>query len=127
DCVQEGDTVFFHPSLHNQTINLLSNLISIDKDIVISSNLVNPRIMIYSGVNGAFYIAPGKTVEMKNIEITSGVMGGSVLGAGVENMGNLILWDVCIFRNPSLGFGDYLIFNGSTGQITIKGTCHFQD
>ena len=81
--------------------------------------------MIYSDVPGAFIVTAGDTVEMKNIEITSGL--GGVHGAGIENYGNLIIWDVCVFKNPLLPPTNYLIFNAPSGEIMVKGACHFED
>ena len=124
-CSSPGDTVTFHANLQNQSIHLTSGVITIDKELYIHSSLVSPRIMVYSDVSGAFVIAAGNTVELKNIEITSGLGGTS--GAGIENSGNLILWDVCVFKNPLLPPNDYLIYNVATGQLSVKGACHFQN
>ena len=104
ECSSPGDTVTFHASLQNQTIHLTSGVITINKELYIHSDLVTPRIMIYSDVQGAFVVSAGNTVEFKNIEITSGL--GGVSGAGIENYGNLILWEVCVFKNPQLPPGD---------------------
>ena len=125
DCAQPEDTITFHSSLWNQVIHLNSGSITINKNLFIHSDILSPRIMIYSDVPGAFIITSGDTVEMKNIEITSGL--GGVPGAGIENYGNLILWDVCVFKNPLLPPADYLIYNTSSGEITIKGSCHFEE
>jgi hypothetical protein len=125
NCVNSGDTITFHPSLHNQAIHLNSTRINIDKDLYIHSDLVAPRIMIYSDVPGAFMISAGRTVEFKNIEITSGLAG--MPGAGIENYGHLIIWDVCVFKNPLLPPGEYLIYNTVTGELTVKGACHVQE
>ena len=79
--------------------------------------------MIYSDVQGAFKILAGRTVEMKNIEITSGL--GGVLGASIENYGILTVWDVSIFKNPLLVPGTYLMYN--VGEINVAGSCHIQE
>ena len=80
--------------------------------------------MIYSDVPGAFEILAGNTVEMKNIEITSGLTGE--LGAGIENYGMLVIWDVCVYRNPLLPPTDHLIHNSSGAELLVKGACHIQ-
>lgn len=108
DCSSPGDTITFHASLHGQVIHLISDPIIIDKNIYIHSDLTAPRIMIYADVDGAFKILAGNVVEFKNIEVTSGL--GGVPGAGIENYGNLTIWDVCVFKNPLLGIGDHLIY-----------------
>jgi protocatechuate 3,4-dioxygenase beta subunit len=125
DCVEPGDTVTFHSSLHGQVIHLTSGSITIDKNIFIHSSLAAPRIMIYSDVSGAFVVPAGNSVEMKNIEITSGL--GGVPGAAIENYGQLTIWDVCVFKNPLLPQGDYLIYNESPGEIIVKGACHIEE
>jgi hypothetical protein len=125
DCVQPGDTVTFHSNLQGQTIHLNSDKITINKDIHIHSSLVSPRIMIYSDVPGAFLITAGHNVEFFNIEITSGL--GGTFGAGIENYGMLTLWESCVFKNPLLPPGNYLIYNEGTAQMTIKGACHIQN
>jgi hypothetical protein len=127
NCAAPGDTITFHPSLHGQTIHLTSDRIVISKDIHIQSNLFAPRIMIYSDVQGAFVINAGYAVEMKNIEITSGLEG--VQGVGIENYGDLTIEDVCVFKNPLLSLppNEYLIYNAASGVITVKGSCHLEE
>jgi protocatechuate 3,4-dioxygenase beta subunit len=127
DCAEEGDTITFHTSLWNQTIHLTSTLIEIDKDLHIHSSLTAPRIMIHSDVMGAFRVLAGYDVEMKNIEITSGLEG--VQGVAIENHGTLTLWDVCVFKNPllTLPSDEYLIYNGDTSEMFIKGACHIEE
>jgi len=123
DCAEPGDTITFDPSLLNQVIHLTSTKIVISKNIYIHSSLV-PRIMIYSDVPGAFEISSGFNVEMKNIEITSGLTG--TLGAGIENHGQLVLWDVCVYRNPLLPPANHLIHNSGGAEILFRGACHIQ-
>jgi hypothetical protein len=125
DCSDPGDTITFHSNLHGQTIHLTSGAINISKNIYIHSSLSAPRIMIYSDVSGAFLINAGYTVELKNIEITSGL--GGVPGAGIENYGNLTIWDVCVFKNTLLPPTDHLIYNSAAGEIIVKGACHIEE
>jgi len=125
ECADPGDTITFSSTLWNQTINLTSTRIVIDKDLHIQSNLILPRIMIYSNVPGAFMIPAGKNVEMKNIEVTSGIIG--MPGAGVENYGNLTIEDFCVFRNPLLPTTEYVLYNVNGALMTVKGSCHIQN
>jgi protocatechuate 3,4-dioxygenase beta subunit len=127
ECADPGDTITFAASLWNQTIHLTSDRIVISKDIHIHSSLVVPRIMIFSDVQGAFAITAGHDVEMKNIEITSGLAG--VQGVAIENYGNLTIWDVCVFKNPLLNLPptEYLIYNAPNGLIEVKGMCHIEE
>jgi hypothetical protein len=124
ECADSGDTIVFSTALQNQTIHLTSTWIDINKNIYIHSSLASPRIMIYSDVPGAFKISSGYTVEMKNIEITSGITGQQ--GAAIENYGNLTLWDVSVHRNPLLPTTNYLIYNTGTAQLILKGACDLQ-
>jgi hypothetical protein len=80
--------------------------------------------MIYSDVPGAFLVEAGHTVEMKNIDITSGLTGE--LGPAIENYGMLTLWDITIYRNVLLPPTQYLVYNAGTGMLTIKGDCRFE-
>jgi hypothetical protein len=80
--------------------------------------------MIYSDVQGAFTIVANNVVEFKNIEITSGL--GGMLGAGIENYGQLTIWDVCVYKNPLLPPGEYLIYNTNNAELIVKGDCHIQ-
>jgi hypothetical protein len=125
ECADPGDTITFSSSLWGQTIHLTSTRIIIDKDLHIQSNLILPRIMIYSDVPGAFMIPAGNNVEMKNIEITSGVIG--MPGAGVENYGNLTIEDFCVFRNPLLPTTEYVLYNVNGALMTVIGSCHIQN
>ena len=118
DCGEDGDTIIFHPFLQNQTIHLNSSRIEIDKDLHILSNL-NPRVKIKSDISGAFLIDAGVTVEFKNIDVTGGLAGFP--GSAFENHGNLIFWDMYIYRNALLPPNNYIIFNSNTATITVKG------
>jgi hypothetical protein len=118
ECTAENDTIGFHPSLANQVLHLTEGRIEINKSLYIHSNL-SPPIMIQSDVNGAFLVENGKTVEFKNIHFTSGLSGFP--GVAFEIFGHLILWDVNIFPNSLLLPGNYLIYNQSTGTLTVKG------
>lgn len=123
DCAEDLDTITFHPLLLNQVLHLNAGRIEIDKNLFIHSDL-NPRIMIQSDVNGAFKILQDKTVEFRNLNITSGLQ--EFPGAAFENYGHLILWDVNVIRNDLLPPGQYLIFNGLQGLFTAKGSIQIE-
>lgn len=57
--------------------------------------------------------------------MTSGL--GGEAGAGIENYGNLILWDVYLYKNPNLPPTDYIIYNTANGEISFIGSCHIQE
>jgi len=118
-CAQNWDTIYFSPSLSNQTIHITAGRIEINKNLYVYSN-INPTVMVKSDNSGAFKIYAGNTVEFKGINFTSGISG--TLGAQFENYGHLILWDSQVFRNVLLNPNDYLIYNHAPGDITTKGT-----
>jgi hypothetical protein len=118
ECSNPGETITFENTLAGATIMISSERLEINKNVFIDGN-VSPRIKIASSIPGAFYIAPGISAEFKNIDITSGLTGEA--GAAFENYGQLTLWDLSIFRNPSLPDGNYLIFNSSPGMVITKG------
>jgi len=118
-CASDWDTIFFHPSLANQTIHITAGRLEINKNLYIYSNL-NPTVMLKSDINGAFIIYAGYTAEFKGINFTSGLSGYP--GAQFENYGHLVLWDSQVFRNTMLNPNDYLIYNHSPGDLVAKGT-----
>jgi hypothetical protein len=118
DCSNEGATITFHPVLANQILPLNAGRLVFNKNLFIPSGLT-PRLMIASNVNGAIRIEQGKSVEFKNINITSGLSGFP--GAAFDNYGHLTLWDVIVYRNALLLPGEYMIFNGVPGMMTVKG------
>ena len=88
------------------------------------------RISFYLGgdrfeiIFGFHLYSAEKTVEFKNIEITSGI--GGIPGAGIENYGHLFIWDVSVFKNPFLPQGEYVIYNAVGAELTVKGSCNIK-
>ncbi|MGB3081068.1 MAG: SdrD B-like domain-containing protein, partial [Saprospiraceae bacterium] len=123
DCANSGDTIHFANALTGQAIHLNTGRIEIYKDIHIYCEL-SPRVMIYSDVPGAFMIGAGHTVELKNLDITTGL--GGMSGAAFEIAGSLILWDIWLYRNPLLPPNNIFIYNQLTGNLEVKGLCHIQ-
>ncbi len=119
ECAQDWDTIFFHPTLANQTLHLNAGRIDINKNLYIYSE-INPTVMVNSDNSGAFKIEAGNTVELKGINFTSGLSGYP--GAEFENYGHLVLWNCEVFRNSLLPAMDYLIYNHDPGDLTTKGT-----
>lgn len=122
-CAESGDTITFHTSLAGSTIQINSNRILIDKDLVFYCT-VSPRITLLSQVDGFFDIEPSVSVEFKWLMITSGLAGND--GAAFRNQGILKLEDVIVNRNPSLPSGEYLIFNTPASEVILKGNCEIQ-
>ncbi len=118
DCAQDMDTITFHPLLVGQTLVMNAGRLEINKDLFIHSDLT-PRLGIEFFVDGGFKIFDGAIVELRNLAITSGFSGFP--GAAFDNYGHLTLWDVSVFRNDLLPISNYLLFNGGTGILDIKG------
>jgi hypothetical protein len=124
-CAESGDTVVFDPSLANLTISITSTKILINKNLYVRSN-VNPRIKISSSVSGLFEIAAGKTVEFKDLDITSGTSDANNSGAAFNNSGFLKLIGVKVFKNTALPAGQYLVRNKPTSTFTLFGNCFIE-
>jgi hypothetical protein len=121
DCAQNGDTIRFQASLAGDTI-FLSEIITISKDLVILSE-VNPRIYVMSETAGEFVISAGHEVEFINLNFISGESG---MPGAFDVMGDLILDDCEVFRNPELSPGTVLVLNNG-GTVTIRGLCEIHD
>jgi hypothetical protein len=80
-------------------------------------------VKITSSIPGLFEIASGKTVEFKDLEITSGLTVADNSGAAFKNQGILRLIDVKVFKNASLGTGQYLVKNFTSSQLLLYGNC----
>ncbi|MDX1409390.1 MAG: hypothetical protein R3330_14685, partial [Saprospiraceae bacterium] len=109
---------WFDAAIAGDTIHVTSVEILIAKDLVIY-NEWGAKVHIMSDVTGALQIAAGQNVELRNLDITSGVAGSP---AAIDNLGDLILHDVDIYRNPGLSTDEVLL--ESEGQVTFRGACH---
>ena len=70
-------------------------------------------------------IDEGEMAEFKNLDITTGTSG--MTGAGFENSGTLILWDIWLYRNTLLPPSEIIIYNsGPAAQLLIKGIVHIE-
>jgi hypothetical protein len=120
ECATNGDTIRFDAALSGDTITITSDIIGIDKHIIILSTTV-PRIKLASLVNGFFDIQSNADVEFREIDIISGLSGSG--GATFTNEGSLTLHDVQLFRNPLLPPGEFLVYNHPSSQLEFRGSC----
>lgn len=125
-CATTGDTITFGSSMAGATIAISTTRLVINKNLYIRSNL-NPRVKINSSIAGLFEIAPSKTVEFKDIEITSGITMPNNEGAAFKNSGILKLISCKVYRNANLPVGQYLIKNLTGSQIVLSGNCFIQN
>jgi hypothetical protein len=121
ECAQDGDTIRFASNLAGDTIMLTTDMIMIDKNLVILSELA-PRVNVSSEMSGVFGIALTYEVEFNNVDVISGPSGAP---AAFDVSGDLILEDVKIMRNINLAPGVLLILNN--GTVTIRGNVEIQD
>jgi len=124
-CANAGDTITFSSALANMTINITSSKLSLNKNIFIRSN-VSPHVKISSSISGLFDIASGKSVEVKDLDITSGLSDPNNSGAAFNNSGTLKLIGVKVYKNASLPTGQYLIRNKPSSSFTLIGNCFIQ-
>ena len=97
-CVHTGDTLFFDPSLVNDTITLEAAL-EIEKDLIIS---VSPGQNIWingSSLTNTLKILEGSTVEIIGIKC----WGGNGPNGVIWNQGNLILDNVQVYGDGAPG------------------------
>jgi hypothetical protein len=121
-CATNGDTITFGSALAGATINITSAKMAINKNLFIRSSLV-PRVKISSSSQGLFDIGAGKTVEFKDIDITSGLSDPNNSGAAFTNQGNLRLIGVKVYKNANLPIGQYLVRNKPGSQFTLLQNC----
>ncbi len=124
-CATDGDTITFHPGMAGSAIEITTSVVLMDKDVVLYSTLM-PEVEIHSQITGLFEIDPMAQAEFSGIHIVSGLSPGST-GAAFENYGILILNNVRVTRNPLFMSGEYLIRNHPGSELTIDGTCQFQE
>lgn len=125
-CAMSGDTVTFASNMGGLTINLDTSRILINKNLYIRSNLVNRVKITSTTLPGLFEIGAGKTVEFKDIDITSGLTLDGNEGAAFKNQGLLRLLGVKVFKNVSLPAGQYLIRNKPGSSLTLIGNCFIE-
>ncbi len=125
DCASSGDTITFASSMEGQTIIINSTRLIVSKNLYIRSNLSN-RVKIKSTIAGLFELSPGKTLEMKDLDIISGLTMSGNGGAAFRNSGILRFLDVNVEKNVSLPNGQYLIRNLPGSQLLLSGDCFIE-
>jgi len=75
---------------------------------------------------GLFEISANKTVEFKDIDITSGLTMPNNDGAAFKNEGILRLINCGVYKNTTLPTGQYLIRNKPGSQFSLYGTCYIE-
>jgi len=111
NCAMPGDTIEFSPLLMNNTIDLTSSAIEVEKDIYIDTDRAAGITLDANQVDRAFEIEPTHLVSIKGLRI---IVGMEANGGAVLNNGTLTLIDLDII-DPT---------NNSTTVVrtTLSGT-----
>ncbi|MFZ1704906.1 MAG: hypothetical protein WAT79_11210 [Saprospiraceae bacterium] len=119
-CALPNESIIFNPSVHNDTIKLLSPIV-VDKNLTLSSTTLN--ITIKSNYSGhIFEILPGNTLTINNIHFIGG--SGNNSTRVLLNQGNLIMTDVDILDTKvNLGTGKSI---DNQGNMSIFGLYHLR-
>lgn len=119
ECSSPGDTIEFSSSLIGQTIDLTSEKIELNKDLVFkqpSSQVIKIRALFSGSV---FTITNGSSIYMENIHLYGG---DESPGRAINNQGTLTLKDVNIYEtSPYEGMGSTI---ENSGTLTIYGNCN---
>jgi len=117
NCANSGDTVRIAASLANQTINIGSSAITINKNVVIMALGAN-TIITGSGTQ-IFSVSTGKNLELSNVTVIAGT---SLTSGAINNNGILKLNNSKILRNPGVSNAT-LIRNQMGSQMNTFGSC----
>jgi hypothetical protein len=118
NCALPGDTILISPLLTDQTINIGSNPITINKNLVIITQGSNTTI---TG-DGAriFNVNTGMQFECNGMTIKAGT---SLSGGAISNTGTLKLKNMTIKKNPVVN-GATLVQNNPGGTVNVSGICN---
>ncbi len=120
NCASIGDTIKFSSSLQNDTIDLGTNNILIDKSMVLEGD-ISKNLHIISGSNNPTIVntAPtgGNGLIIKGVHIHAPGLNAEA----IENNGKLILENVILHNYP--GSANSAIINDEGSSVDIKGSC----
>jgi subtilisin-like proprotein convertase family protein len=118
NCAMPGDTITISSQLAGQTIDIGSNPITINKNLVIKSQSGNPNIT-GTGTR-VFNINSGISFECNALTVTAGT---SMNGGAISNTGTLKLKNAVIKKNSMVN-GATLVQNNPGGTMNVVGTCN---
>ena len=116
-CANPGDTIRISASLANQTLNIGSSAITINKNVVIMALGAN-TIITGSGAR-IFSVSTGINLELSNVSVIAGT---SLTSGAINNSGILKLNNSKILRNPGIPNAT-LIRNQMGSQMNTFGNC----
>lgn len=117
NCAESGDTIHLSSSLANQTINVGSSPLSINKSLVILADGSN--INLTGTGTRIFEVSMGSQVEFKGLTITAGT---AMTAGAINNLGSTKLNNVIIKKNTGVS-GATLFENKPGSLLTVIGTC----
>lgn len=117
-CANFGDTIFFDPSIANDTIRLIKSPILINKKIFLNSQgLINFKIISESlSATPMFYINKTGELHLQNLSLISKVVNSP--GNIIINYGKLELKDL-IIKDLVSGQG-VTVYNGDSAEIKVN-------
>lgn len=118
-CALPGDTIYFNSTLKNQTLDLGTSTLVINKSIVLKANPAD-NITVFTNASSAptVEIAAGQTVTIIGLNIRAS---GAADGA-IRNGGLLTLSDVDLIKNPAVTH-TALLRNQGAGNVIVSGSC----
>lgn len=118
NCASSGDTIRFAPDFVNQIINLGSQNIVVNKNLVIEANPSSNINIISSSADAT--LVNNNTLTIKGLNIyASGNVNGAIL-----NNSNLVLENVNVYNYPG-GSSQGTVRNN--GNMEILGNCNIQN
>jgi len=116
-CANPGETITFHPDLHNNKIEITSLVMVINKDLNI---IADPADNIYIeglSVGKVFLVNIFKNVLLEGLHI---IAGSSDQGRAIYNRGNCILDKVSIYENPNKNGEGHKLWNDDAANLIIR-------
>jgi photosystem II stability/assembly factor-like uncharacterized protein len=113
-CADFGDTITFHPDLHNDTITITSLVMVINKDLNIIADPADNIFIEGTSVGKVFLVNVFKNVLLEGLHI---IAGSSDQGRAIYNRGNCTLDKVSIYENPTKDGEGHKLWNENANLI----------
>ena len=118
-CAVDGDTIYIDSAIAGMTIDVATDSIVVDKNIIIRADPSDNIKVSSSGSTAALVIASGKTVsiiglDLEDLSTTSGV---------IKNYGTLTIKDLDVVAK----IGSVSISNENGANLHVEGDCNLQE
>jgi uncharacterized delta-60 repeat protein len=114
-----GDTIDFASTLSGHAITLTSGALSISQNLTIDGLGASSLAVSGDNTSTVFAITSNATVTISSLKIANGETAHN--GAGIDNLGTLILNECTISGNLAVASGGG-IYNGSHANLTIENS-----